>query len=336
MDKSLLRAGGVRAVLILVVAIAVLLIGFVQFARPVAASDLCGATVTGDLELQHDLACAGDGLLVGADGVTINLNGHTIMGPNTATSVGIRVGGRSDIIIKGDGTVEDFQTGILIENSMHVTVEGLRVLHNGHKDSAADSSAGIAVVASTHVRVKENTAWNNGNAGIFLMGSSQVRIVGNIAGGSHHDGIELVQSHHNEIEGNLAAQNVASNGCGINLVDSNFNVIKENRIEDNKLSGIQLGGSSRNVIRENELARNTNGVRAFRGSSGNLIEENEIADGTNGISFVGPGIVASGNVFRENHVARNLCGIKGTSAALAVNTFIEMEFEGNVSDVCVL
>jgi parallel beta-helix repeat protein len=331
----LLRVRGVRAGRILVVTIAILLITFIPFGgRAAAASSLCGATITEDLELDQDLACAGDGLIVGADGVRIDLNDHTIMGPNTATSVGIRVEGRNDVVIKGSGTVEDFETGILVKNSVHVTVKSLSVVHNGHKDVHADLSAGIAVVTSMQVRVKENTAWNNGNAGIFLMDSTEVRVVGNVAGGSHHDGIQLLRSNSNVIRENLVKQNTASNGCGINLIASSFNVIKENRIEDNKLTGIQLpGGSSRNVIRENELARNTNGIRAFAGSLGNLVSENEITDGTNGISFPS---VATGNTFRENHIARNVCGIKGSSAALTSNTFIDNEFEANVSDICLV
>ena len=55
-------------------------------AGSVAASDLCGATLTGDVRLDHDLVCEGDGLIVGADGIRIDLNGHTSPAPAAASA----------------------------------------------------------------------------------------------------------------------------------------------------------------------------------------------------------------------------------------------------------
>ena len=61
--------------------IAILLGCLLILAGPsVTADDLCGATIAEDLKLHHDLTCAGAGLIVGADGITIDLNGHTITG----------------------------------------------------------------------------------------------------------------------------------------------------------------------------------------------------------------------------------------------------------------
>jgi hypothetical protein len=45
------------------------------------------------VELNSDLDCSGDGLIVGGDDTTIRLNGHTIMGPGPDSSkVGVSVG----------------------------------------------------------------------------------------------------------------------------------------------------------------------------------------------------------------------------------------------------
>ena len=60
-------------------ALAILLGGLLVVSGPaVRADDLCGATIVEDVKLHHDLVCAGVGLIVGADGISINLNGHTI------------------------------------------------------------------------------------------------------------------------------------------------------------------------------------------------------------------------------------------------------------------
>lgn len=70
--------------------------------RPVdATDDLCGATIVANLRLDHDLTCVGAGLIAGADGITINLNGHTIKENEfTGDRVGILVFAGVDDVLK--------------------------------------------------------------------------------------------------------------------------------------------------------------------------------------------------------------------------------------------
>ena len=49
-----------------------------------AADDLCGATIVANLKLDQDLTCAGNGLIVGADGIKIKLDGTRL--PETASA----------------------------------------------------------------------------------------------------------------------------------------------------------------------------------------------------------------------------------------------------------
>ncbi len=47
----------------------------------------CGDTITTDTTLHHDLVnCPNNGILIGADHVTLNLNGHRIDGDGTPTA----------------------------------------------------------------------------------------------------------------------------------------------------------------------------------------------------------------------------------------------------------
>lgn len=65
------------------VLVVVLVLGWLALAAgPAAAQPLtCGDTVTHDTTLTGDLLdCSGDGLVIGADGITVDLNGHTISG----------------------------------------------------------------------------------------------------------------------------------------------------------------------------------------------------------------------------------------------------------------
>src|SRR5881296_2193287 len=69
---------------------------------PAATSDLCGTTILADLVLHKDMVCRGNGLVVGVDGITIDLNGHSIIGPGRAAPTrGITVFGRADVSIEG-------------------------------------------------------------------------------------------------------------------------------------------------------------------------------------------------------------------------------------------
>src|SRR5919107_5784792 len=73
-----------------------------------------GQVVEGRVELNSNLNCSGDGLIVGGDDTTIRLNGHTIMGPGPDSSkVGVSVGNQDGVRIQGPGTIEQFQAGIL-------------------------------------------------------------------------------------------------------------------------------------------------------------------------------------------------------------------------------
>ena len=54
--------------------------------EPTSTDAACGEVVEGLVELNSDLDCSGDGLIVGADEMTVRLNGHTIMGPGRDSS----------------------------------------------------------------------------------------------------------------------------------------------------------------------------------------------------------------------------------------------------------
>ena len=43
-----------------------------------AATVNCGDTITADVVLDSDLACAGEGLTVGGNGITLDLGGHSL------------------------------------------------------------------------------------------------------------------------------------------------------------------------------------------------------------------------------------------------------------------
>jgi Right handed beta helix region len=99
------------------VLVAVLALGLLALAAgPALAQPLgCGAVVTQDTTFTSDLLqCPGNGLVIGADGITVDLNGHTISGQiisaGSPDQVGIENRGHDDVTIR-NGTVTVFARG---------------------------------------------------------------------------------------------------------------------------------------------------------------------------------------------------------------------------------
>ena len=89
----------------------------------------CGDVITQDTTLDSDLIdCPGDGLVIGADNVTLDLNGHTIEGSAAHDSAGVRAPRREGDPSQGasfgyegvkveDGVIRDFAYGISGEHA---------------------------------------------------------------------------------------------------------------------------------------------------------------------------------------------------------------------------
>ena len=134
----------------------------------------CGMTVTSYVKLNQDLSCTGNGLVVGANGVTIDLNGYTLAGSGGARPfLGVIVNGWAHVTIRG-GTVTQFRTGISITNSNDVMMKGLAVVGNGLVGFA--SSDGIRVFSSSQVQVEKSVLASNADDSVEIQGSTGVSV----------------------------------------------------------------------------------------------------------------------------------------------------------------
>src|ERR671915_431024 len=114
----------------------------------------CGQVITRDVILLKDIECPGVGMIVGTDGITINLNNHRLsLANNTDTSripeieeIGILVPGQKNITIRGPGVIMGFDKAIEFEGSV--------------------------VMDSNYFIIGANSLIGNGNNGIFLDVSS--------------------------------------------------------------------------------------------------------------------------------------------------------------------
>src|SRR5436190_24170581 len=99
----------------------------------------CGDVITHDTTLDSDLIdCPGDGLVIGADNITLDLNGHTIAGASRAIGIEVlgdpeNVAGDGSVRLTGDtiegGRVQEFGDGVYVRGSNHV-VKNMTLIDN--------------------------------------------------------------------------------------------------------------------------------------------------------------------------------------------------------------
>ena len=179
---------------------AMLLAFFVLGTAPAAASHVaCGDVITQDTMLDSDLSCPGDGLLIAADGVTLDLGGHTISGPAAGFSAGVKV--QHDVTLQDvtirRGTIRGFEVGVLAEGGDGLAVRRLAITNN---------VTGIVIDISFDVVVRHNVIADNSGLGLFVLDSNTVRVTGNHALRNAGDGIHFG----GEVSSSVAEGNVAS------------------------------------------------------------------------------------------------------------------------------
>ncbi len=141
----------------------------------------------GSYVLRYDLMVdRGDGLVVTASGVTIDLNGHQIGTRTNGNGRGILIDGASGVAIK-NGRVGSFMANVMLLNSTNVIVQDLQIVGAGLAPSGGPSEIGINIINSRAALIKGNTI-SSVNLGIFVRGGNATgnRITeNNITGGAN-------------------------------------------------------------------------------------------------------------------------------------------------------
>ena len=216
----------------------------------------CGQVVEGLVELNSNLNCSGDGLIVGADDTTIRLNGHTIMGPGPDSSkVGVSVGNQDGVRIEGPGTIEQFQAGILASGAEGTMIsemilednqiaifstgtEGLQAMQN----IITRNSIGIASHSSNGLELRENLLTGNVLAGITFVATGESLVSTNNVIESENGIFVDPQSSDNRIESNNVLRNKVdlnnANGLATNV---NQNGYSDNNCQISNPSGLCIG-----------------------------------------------------------------------------------------------
>lgn len=233
-------------------------------------------TTPGSYQLQANLTVPNantTAILVQTDNVTIDMNGHAILGPNNCTGSGTSL--VCDHNGTGRGIDAQFRKNIKVYNGIvrgmgayglftgnGAIIESMRVQSNGQdgifvpigtvSGNTASNNGGDGIVGNNGT-VSGNMANDNGGNGIFIGSNGTVN--GNTANNNGDDGIDVVfgtisgntvRGNHNDgiraetgtVSGNMAGDN------GEDGISVNEGIVNGNTAIHNEEYGLDLGASA--------------------------------------------------------------------------------------------
>ncbi|HEX2041141.1 MAG TPA: right-handed parallel beta-helix repeat-containing protein [Acidimicrobiales bacterium] len=211
-------------------------------AQPEEVVLTCGTVITEDTVLGADIGPCGDivsepghtpgghGLVIGADGVTLDLNGHTIFGLGSDVvlhqAAGVKVDEHSDVTVFG-GTVRGFFHGVWVQNGARNTVRDMRSIDN-------TTGNGIVLQNVRDSRVFRNAVVNSGGFGGI-----------SVFDGRATDQLDDLPSANNSILSNLVDQSDnRANTAGISLENGPGHRVVGNTVTRSSGDGIILRAGS--------------------------------------------------------------------------------------------
>jgi parallel beta-helix repeat protein len=242
----------------------------------------CGDTITADTTLDGDLVdCPSNGIVIGADGITVDLNGHTIDGDGELEDcpegepcdIGILSDGHAEVTVR-DGAVREFAVAVIVGGApnnrlLHLSLTrstfsgalifdspGTRFERNTVVANGLNTDqAGVGVFSSPDSRISRNEISDNGDIGVFGQEADDIVFERNVVSG-HPEAAFLIEGSRNVFTRNRLTRNAE----GI-TVGGDENVITRNHVSDVPLSeeggglGIFAAAGHDNLVTHNVVVR---------------------------------------------------------------------------------
>ena len=308
------------------------LAGVVASSGAEAASNVsCGDTITTDTTLHRNLVnCPNNGIVIGADNVTVDLNYHTIDSDGTPAAgcdpdtefcdIGVLNEGHDGVTVV-HGSVRQFDLGVVVDEARHnllldtsasrsrfsgmlifdsarSVMESSSIARNGvHTDQA-----GISMFASRRIGILHNSIRDNGDIGLYDESLDRSRLIGNTFS-RHPEAGALVNG-----DGNLVAHNrFRRDAVGVGI-GGNDNILRRNRVERSSDSGLQVGEGKRNLFAHNRVRNAGLGidVASYGPVKDTIVRRNQIRDaGEDGVVVRSLRKSLKTTRIRRNHVVRS-------------------------------
>jgi parallel beta-helix repeat protein len=270
--------------------------------RAEASHVSCGDTITADTTLDSDLLnCPNNGIVIGAGGITLNLNGHAVTGdgepfepcpPGEFCDVGLLNNGHDGVTIR-NGSVRRFALGAFVGRAINNRVLGI--------SSSRNVFFGFLVFDLADSAIRNSSGSRNlppDGDGMGLFSSRGVRVIHN---SFRHNPLAL---HVEDSSQTMIRRNTISRNSGQGIkVEANRNAVRRNRCSRNRGECIIVHGN-RNVIVRNRSRRDGTGVGIENGR-GNLVARNVIRRARFQGIYLGiaqPPVGGDHNVVRRNRV----------------------------------
>jgi hypothetical protein len=311
MDAFLDVGGRLRVGPVVALAAATALLMGALFTGTAAASHVeCGDEITEDTTLDGDVGpCPGPGLIIAADNVTLDLDGHSVTGnPAARAATHTDQAGVLFRMVSGstvrDGTVEQFDAGIAIRGGSGNVVDNVTVQDNinyrvvtgvdadpGPTTPSCDYGDGIAVFNSEDNVVEDSRIVNNGPlSGVSLVEDSDGnRVSRNVI--ADNDIVNRTPLGLNTVCGTGPDQGpmrrgrtMQDSGVRIEGPGADDNRVQQNEVTGNGLTGIAIHGY---VCRPPA----TSPFPPAPNNGGNLVFKNDVSDtGSDGLDSIADGI----------------------------------------------
>lgn len=290
--------------IVAVSAVALVLTGGFGVPPAAAAHVGCGDVITADTVLDSDVGpCKKGGLIIAADNIILDLNGHTVSGGRRklGDGAGIFLDGVSGVTVMG-GTVNHFDAGVVIEEGLGNVIADMEASDNVGS-GGTDFGDGIVISSSSENVIRDSRVLRNGpfdGIGVIVTATDP-------AGTANGNVIK----NNLVIDNNIGFSDTFNSNIGIRLEPgTNRTTVRNNLVQGSGLDGIQVFGNSLanevqfNLVKDNgdlgvPTIRFGDGIRV--GSTDNHIEDNLVADNAgNGIFVFG-----TQNRIRDNDTFAN-------------------------------
>jgi large repetitive protein len=260
----------------------------------------CGQVITQDTTLENDLTdCSGDGIVIGADGITLDLNGHTVEGSpcdtDCAPNRGIDNTAGYDGVQILDGTIRGFAYSVALAGADENTLDALTV--GGFP--VVRSFIGVSLSHSFDNELDHISAFGGDPAVLLsasdgntisrssLDGGVSIRVGRSLAllDGSDENLVERSRlggeggaAVFNSTGNRLIRNHLGGEGDAIGLAGARRTMIARNTLMASGFGAIAIvmyTDSDDNVIRDNELPSNGMSIRGDR----NRIKRNDVQAG---------------------------------------------------------
>jgi parallel beta-helix repeat protein len=276
----------------------------------------CGDTITTNTVLTENLSnCSGNGLMIGTNGITLDCNGHSIIGDGDLTGEGIYLIETNGVTIK-NCIVTQFKNGIIIERGSNnfltnnvfkenkeqgivLYVTNKNVLRNNsmldNMINIANSGSGPGDYSYEYDNDVDTSNTVNGKPVIYINGKSDFVLDGNYTnhitiGNGHNITVKNIKIDHGDrmqigysTNVTISDNEISSNAQGITLHWTTNSLVTRNYLKDNRFNKsegvIFLFRADDNIVRENYVVSNDIGIGFWR-SGNNVIYHNNFINNT--------------------------------------------------------